>query len=373
MIHLRRFRVVALAGAVTIVAASAVIQAHEPGSTRVDVAIAADGIVAIAVPVDPLALWRQRELDEGHVPASSPSPVALRTQRDALAETVRQAIDVGVDGTPVALEVAATEWSDGLRTDQGGALTPSMLVTLKGHVAPGAKTLTWRYGVPIGTYPLRVQQPGREPQVLWVVGASRSLPVTLVQMGTSALAGQYMWLGLVHIVPRGLDHILFVLSLFLLAPHWRSLLTQVSAFTVAHTVTLGATMVGVIRLPSAVVEPLIAVSIAWVALENVWRPTMSRTRIAVVFLFGLLHGAGFAGVLTELGLPTGARLMALLAFNVGVEAGQALVLLAAFVCTAALLRHPRAYRAWVVVPASLVIALAGLYWTVERVLSLRVG
>ena len=130
-------------------------------------------------------------------------------------------------------------------------------------------------------------------------------------------------------------------------------------------------MVGWISLPSLVVEPLIAASIAWVAIENVWRPTLSRTRVAVVFLFGLLHGAGFAGVLTELGLPAGARVLALLAFNIGVEAGQALVLLAAFACTAALLRRPRTYRTWVVVPASLVIAAVGLYWTLERVLSLQ--
>ena len=102
-------------------------------------------------------------------------------------------------------------------------------------------------------------------------------------------------------------------------------------------------------------------------------PELSRSRIAVVFLFGLLHGAGFAGVLGELGLPAGARILALLAFNIGVEAGQALVLLAAFACTAVLLRRPRSYRTWVVVPASFVIALVGLYWTVERVWSLQAG
>ena len=232
--------------------------------------------------------------------------------------------------------------------------------------------MTWRYGLPLGAYPLRVLQPGRAaPLALWVVGANSTTPVPLTPLGTIALARQYVWLGLVHIVPRGLDHILFVLSLFLLAPHWRSLLAQVSAFTVAHTVTLGATMVGWISLPSLVVEPLIAASIAWVAIENVWRPTLSRTRVAVVFLFGLLHGAGFAGILTELGLPAGARVLALLAFNLGVEAGQGLVLLAAFACTAALLRRPRTYRTWVVVPASLVIAAIGLYWTVQRVLSLQ--
>jgi hypothetical protein len=373
MIHVRRFRIGALAVAVAVVAASARIQAHEPGSTRVDIEIAADGRVAIAVPVDPLALWRQQELDDGRVPAPDPSPASLRTQRDALADAVREAIDLSVDGTPLTLKVVASEWVDRPGTGQGNVLAPSMLVTLQGRVRAGAGTMAWRYGLPVGTYPLRVQQPGVAPRVLWVVGASRTLPLTLVPMGTRALVGQYVRLGLVHIVPRGLDHILFVLSLFLLAPRWRPLLTQVSAFTAAHTVTLGATMIGWIRLPSATVEPLIAISIAWVALENVWRPTMSRTRLVVVFLFGLLHGAGFAGVLTELGLPTGARLLALLAFNVGVEAGQALVLLAAFACTAALARHPRAYRAWVVVPASLVIALAGLYWTVERVLSLHAG
>jgi hypothetical protein len=180
-------------------------------------------------------------------------------------------------------------------------------------------------------------------------------------------------MGLIHIVPRGLDHILFVLSLFLLAPRWRSLFAQVSAFTLAHTATLGATIIGGISLPALIVEPLIAVSIAWVAFENIWRPELSRSRIAVVFLFGLLHGAGFAGVLGELGLPAGARILALLAFNIGVEVGQALVVLAAFACTAVLLHRPRTYRTWVVVPASLVIALIGLYWTIERVWHLQAG
>jgi len=371
---LQRARLAAVAGMAFVIAAWCEVHAHEPGSTRVDIEIAADGMATIVVPVDLVVVWRHRELEAGRIPGTRPSAAVLLADADAYADTVRRAIDLRADGSALPLAIVASDWSDQSREVSRSARTPFLVVTFTSRVPTGPSALTWRYDLPVGAYPLRVLQPGRaDPQVTWVVGARRTAPVPLAAVGTFALARAYTWLGLIHIVPRGLDHILFVLSLFLLAPRWRSLLAQVSAFTVAHTVTLGATMMGWIDLPPLLVEPLIAVSIAWVALENIWRPELSRSRVAVVFLFGLLHGAGFAGVLGELGLPAGARILALLAFNIGVETGQALVLLAAFACTAVLLRRPRTYRTWVVVPASLVIALVGLYWTVERMWSLQAG
>ncbi|MCH7826206.1 MAG: HupE/UreJ family protein, partial [Acidobacteria bacterium] len=180
------------------------------------------------------------------------------------------------------------------------------------------------------------------------------------------VVGQYLHLGFEHIVPLGLDHILFVLGLFLLNTSWRPLLAQVTAFTAAHTLALGLSTYGVVGLSPSVVEPLIALSIAWVAFENVVTDELKPWRPAVVFGFGLLHGLGFAGVLARLGLPRGEFLTALLSFNAGVELGQLAVILIAFVALGTF-RGRRWYRSRVTVPLSIAIGLIGFYWAVERV------
>jgi len=140
----------------------------------------------------------------------------------------------------------------------------------------------------------------------------------------------------------------------------------VSTFTIAHSITLGLTMYGIVSLPAKVVEPMIALSIAYVAIENLVTSDLKPWRLALVFSFGLLHGMGFAGVLRELGLPPSQFLTALLTFNVGVEAGQLSVIAVAFAAVASWPSDRLAYRQFIVQPASLAIALAGLYWTVQR-------
>jgi hypothetical protein len=177
---------------------------------------------------------------------------------------------------------------------------------------------------------------------------------------------QYLWLGYEHILPLGLDHILFVLGLYLLNTAWRPLLVQVTSFTAAHTLTLGLSTYGVVGLSPAIVEPLIALSIAWVAFENVATSELKPWRPALVFGFGLLHGLGFAGVLSRLGLPRDQYLTALLSFNAGVELGQLSVILLAFAALGWFHRRPW-YRARIAVPLSIAIGLIGLYWAVERV------
>jgi len=183
----------------------------------------------------------------------------------------------------------------------------------------------------------------------------------------SAIILDFVRLGFTHIVPLGLDHILFVLGLFLLGGGWRPLIKQVTAFTLAHSLTLALAMLNVIRLPARVVEPIIALSIAYVAVENLYRRDVNRGRWLVVFAFGLVHGLGFAGVLTELGLPPGRFLPALIGFNVGVEGGQLTVLALAALATWPL-RDRTWYRPWVTRPACILIAGVGLFWAVERVL-----
>jgi len=174
---------------------------------------------------------------------------------------------------------------------------------------------------------------------------------------------QYLTLGFTHIVPRGLDHILFVLGLFLLTTRVKPLLAQVTSFTLAHSITLGLTMYGVVSLPSKIVEPAIALSIAYVAIENIVTNELKPWRVAIVFAFGLLHGMGFAGVLRELGLPRREFVTALVSFNAGVEGGQL------FVIGIAAILFARKWRHRVVVPASLLIAATGLFWTVQRLIT----
>ncbi len=177
----------------------------------------------------------------------------------------------------------------------------------------------------------------------------------------------YFLLGFKHILPLGFDHILFVMSLFLLSPKLKPILWQSLAFTLAHSVTLGLAMYGVIKPTPAIVEPLIALSILYVALENIFSPELKASRILVVFLFGLVHGMGFAGVLQDLGLPQKSYLSSLVMFNAGVEAGQVTIILAAYFLIARWFTNPINYRKYVVIPLSAIIALTAGFWTIQRV------
>ena len=191
--------------------------------------------------------------------------------------------------------------------------------------------------------------------------------IDLEKMTKTDAALLYVELGYKHILPLGLDHILFVLSLFLLNPKLKPVLTQATAFTVAHTVTLGLSMYKIINPPVAIVEPLIALSILYVAMENIFSNKLKATRIGVVFLFGLIHGMGFASALGQLGLPQNSYLTSLLMFNLGVELGQITVILAAWFLLAKWFADKPYYRKFIVVPLSVVISAIAAYWVVQRI------
>ena len=182
-----------------------------------------------------------------------------------------------------------------------------------------------------------------------------------------SIVPEVTWLavGFQHILPMGLDHIVFILGLFFLSTRASVLLLQVSAFTLAHSLTLGLATLGWVAAPAGIVEPLIALSIIYVALDNLYAKHLERWRLAVVTLFGLLHGLGFASALNALALPADAMFTALLLFNVGVELGQLTVLLLALATVGWLRRWVR-YRERVAEPASLTIAGVGFYWLIKR-------
>lgn len=294
---------------------------------------------------------------------------ALRTRFDASAPRLLEGIDLRFDGRRVAARVMAVE------IPPVGDPRVERLTTIRlaGDIPPGSEAFTWRYAPQYGESALRLAMPGGEVvRADWLMAGQTSAPFQLdpklVPVRTTAdVFRDYTVLGFTHILPKGLDHILFVVGIFLLSVHWRPLLYQVTAFTVAHSITLALSLYGVISLPASVVEPLIALSIVYVAVENIVVGELKPWRVWVVFGFGLLHGLGFAGVLTELGLPKGEFLPALIAFNVGVELGQLAVIALALLAVGLWFRDRPWYRARVVIPASLLIAAVGLYWTVERV------
>jgi hypothetical protein len=192
--------------------------------------------------------------------------------------------------------------------------------------------------------------------------------IDLEKMSKGATVLLYLRLGYQHILPFGIDHILFILSLFLLNPKLKPILWQATAFTIAHTITLGLSMYHFVKPASNIVEPLIALSILYVAMENIFSPKLKASRIGVVFIFGLIHGMGFASALSELGLPQNAYLSSLLMFNIGVELGQITIIIAAWFLLAKWFGNKPFYRKLIVLPVSMIISGIAAYWVVERLI-----
>ena len=343
-------------------------RAHEIGKTQVTAVFRPDQqTYQFDIVVDPDALLTKLQVFSGRMPASVSSRVERDRQIETLGAVFLERTDVRVDGVRVSPRFdyrPSSALSD-------FAQAPSV-VRLSGSLPPFAREATFAYGLALGSYALNVRVADSPVQTLWLEGAEASPAISLVSppppATTEEVAWQYFGLGFTHILPRGLDHILFVIGIFLLSARWRSIFLQVSTFTIAHSITLGLTMYGVVSLPARVVEPMIALSIAYVAIENLVTSELKPWRLALVFSFGLLHGMGFAGVLRDLGLPRSQFLTALLTFNVGVEGGQLTVIAAAFLVVAYWRSNHLTYRRFIVQPASLAIALAGLYWTVQRLM-----
>jgi hypothetical protein len=242
------------------------------------------------------------------------------------------------------------------------------VISLVGQVPAGSSTFTWSFPAEYGTSVLRVERPDQEVQAQFFAAGATSEPF---KVGVSeprtwiAAAWDYMKIGYTHILPKGLDHILFVLGLFLLSIRLIPLLWQVTAFTLAHSVTLALGLYGVVNISPSIVEPLIALSIVYVAIENIMTNKLHAWRPVIVFAFGLLHGLGFAGILTEIGIPRSDFVLGLISFNVGVELGQLTVILLAWLAVGWAMKRDW-YRARIAIPASLIIAAIGAYWFIER-------
>lgn len=372
--HRRRIRVPILALVAAALAAAgppAPAAAHELGTVRVTATFLRDGTYRADLAVDvehlPPVAGPARRLEPP--PAGVDNLAAL----DALGAGERARVE-----TFLAAYLAQSEPSfDGRpaawRAEIAAVAPPTVTVRLTGPIPPGARAFGWANSLPLGQYLLTLGHEGAEAvDRQWLEAPRASEPFALarevVPPTRFEVVRLYLALGVTHIVPKGLDHILFVLGIFLLSRRLKPVLAQVTAFTIAHTLTLALSIYGLVRLSPAIVEPLIALSIVYVAVENVLTEELHPSRVAVVFGFGLLHGLGFAGVLTRIGLPRSEFLTALLSFNVGVEAGQLAVILTAFLAVGALWRKRPWYRHRIVVPGSLAIGAMGMWWAVERTL-----
>lgn len=339
-------------------------RAHELGTIRTFADFRSDGTYRIEVRID------REHLPPGFAAAPTPTVPPIRGLAPGLTASsagrilgeVANGCEVRFDGR---LAQPRLEW---LHPDPAAA---ELVLSLTGPIPAGTRGFTWKNSLSLGSYLLTLRTEG-EPDAarVWMEGGRQSEPFPLkkeiVPPTPGGVVGQYLRLGYTHILPKGADHILFVLGIYLLSRRWKPILWQVTAFTLAHTITLGLTIYGIVSLRPAVVEPLIALSIVYVAIEDVFTSRLGPWRVALVFGFGLVHGMGFAGVLSQLGLPRSQFLPALISFNVGVELGQLTVILAAFALIGLPFRERPWYHRRVAVPLSLAIAAVGLHWAALR-------
>jgi hydrogenase/urease accessory protein HupE len=192
-------------------------------------------------------------------------------------------------------------------------------------------------------------------------------PIDLENISRVDIGWIYLQLGFTHILPYGIDHILFILGIYLLSPNLKTVFIQATIFTIAHTITLALSSYEIIAVESSIVEPIIALSIVFIAIENIFAKDIKSWRIIIIFIFGLVHGLGFASVLNDLGLPKSEFATALITFTVGVELGQIAVILLAYYIIGKWFSAKQWYHQRIVVSMSLMIAVIALYWTVERI------
>lgn len=352
------------------------VQAHETRPAVADLTLSPDtATLSITMPLEaPLAGIDLDGLDDTNDAPRAADYDALRALApEALARRARAALP---DLAPlITLRGAAGDWRlVSLDVPETGNidLPRDSVLTLETALAPGTSEVVFSWDRSLG--PIILRQGGaaadEDGYAVFLSGGDASDPIPLdgaVAASTGETFARYIVVGFEHIIPKGIDHILFVLGLFFFSTRLRPLLLQVSAFTVAHTVTLALATFGIVNLPGSIVEPLIALSIAYVAFENILSKRMSPWRPVLVFGFGLLHGLGFASVLGEVGLAPGLAAVGLIAFNIGVELGQLAVIFTAFLLVGFWFGAKPWYRARIAIPASVVIGLVGLYWVVERV------
>ena len=296
----------------------------------------------------------------------------LAEKFETFKQNILDQIYIEADGKKVNLQISSVTIPE-----PGYTKVPRIsIINLTTTIDKQTKQIRWYYPASFGDNAVRVRQVDETNQKWhwsqwqWLRNDEASQQFSLTEVFTKAPLMETIWsylvVGFEHIVPKGTDHILFILGLFLFSVKIKPLLWQVTMFTIAHTMTLGLSMNGVIALPSTIVEPLIALSIAYVGIENIFARQLHKSRLFLVFAFGLLHGLGFASVLDDFGMPDDDFVTALISFNIGVELGQLTVICLAFLAIGYWFSQYQWYRKRIVLPGSIAITIIGLFWTVDR-------
>lgn len=377
--------------------------AHPPVATWALVDVKADGRVEISIAHDAIAFVLNDTSARIGDPEMRRFLAAPADEVLAACDDGRSRLVIGVKLTsggssiPVAIVAAPTpatfeQW----KADNPSQRLPCKLEsTLMAQLPPGTRELTIRFPEILSEILVELRRPDVEPITFPLMPAEVSprIDLNLASLVESQPAAQeqqsrptsnqdsttqtnrehigvfarFAKLGFLHIIPSGLDHCLFVLGLFLLSPRTKPVLWQITSFTIAHTITLTLTSLKITGLPSTLVEPAIALSVAFIGVENLLTKKVHPWRPAVAFLFGLLHGMGVATAFTERSFPEGQLVQSLAAFTIGVEGGHIAVLAAAFALLGWTRDRPW-YRSRVATPASLVIAAIALVWFAQRTL-----
>jgi hydrogenase/urease accessory protein HupE len=362
----------------TVIATAFPSQAHENAPAIIDMTVDGPNVaITIDVNVESLVSGTADEAFSGETEEGAAEYLRLRdlsaadlaTAYAPFADTYRNGLSLTVNDTPVSLTANAAEIPETGNVAVARISTLSFTATLPNTTGE----LKWTYPPEFGDSILRLFLPNStefpEPTLADFVPRDTTATVDLANIQPQSLGEvfvDYIVAGFDHIIPKGLDHILFVIGLFLLSAHLRPLLTQVTMFTLAHTITLALGALGYVNVPGNIVEPLIAASIIFIAVENIFTDKLTPWRPFLIFAFGLLHGLGFASVLGDFGLPPGQFIPALIAFNIGVEIGQLTVIAICFLAVGIWFRNKDWYHKVIVTPASLAIAIMATYWLLER-------
>jgi len=348
--------------------------AHDFEITEVTILLKSQGSyqIDIRTDVDALALGVSPTADSAQVVAKlrAMSTDDLRETIEQVKQTLNRRVRLRFDGIKQTSAITFPEYESRLAVENTIPTIFGLTARFSGMVPVRSKEMTFGASRAFKVVHLTILNELAGKAVRSPLGVGEdSAPYNLKDNGSSVgqlvVAYRYLLLGFEHILPEGLDHILFVLGLFLLSNSFHVLIWQVTAFTLAHSITLALSSYNLVSLSSGPVESLIALSITYVAVENVLTTELKPWRPAVVFCFGLLHGLGFAQVLSQLGLPREYSLTALMTFNIGVELGQISVLMLAFLAVG-WFRDKNWYRWAVVLPSSVMICLMGLYLAIER-------
>jgi hypothetical protein len=280
-----------------------------------------------------------------------------------------KALDGLADNRPLSFQLDAIEVED----NPAVTLPRSSKIQISAPLEPSDANVRFGWNATLGPLVIRQQSQTEKLENLYtaylepgVISAPIKRQGVTVQPVLMTML-DYAKIGFVHIVPKGLDHILFVLGLFFYAARWRPLLGQVTLFTLAHTTTLMLASTGHIVVSPNLVEPLIAASIIYVAFENLRSERLHAGRLLVIFAFGLLHGLGFASVLGDIGLADGQFMVSLISFNIGVELGQLAVLVPAFLLFGVAAGNALWYRRLISIPSSYLIGAIGMWMLITRV------